>query len=216
MGRAKVLSMSSGSSASSDDGESQSESSHSDGQSNNSTTTKQKKATKKRGRGAGKAKSTGGKKPARKKRSSSTSGEAGAAVMAEATWMHASAPTMPVDADLDPWIAIQSSSEPHDDMFYPGQQGEMHLAAHLRGAGGSGAEAVDAWDSELLSFNSGHFDSFSADADYSRMLATGAGATPDNAGWLPTTYLPGVQHRASPMPAGARHQPQINQMLVLG
>ena len=253
LGRVKLLSLSSGSS---DDGES-----NSDGQQSNSAITKKKKvATKKRGRGAGKTKLAGaGKKPAGKKRtgssSSSSSASSSSAVSSSSSSSssssyssgntakgkaskHATAPTLPgvdgmaQDTEMDPWVALNSTGDTHDDMFYPGQQdddgsggGNASTPAHLRmaGAGGGsrdGAE-VDAWDSELLSFNSGHFDGFSPDADYSRMLATGAGATPDNAGWLPTTYLPGIQHSASPMPGGvsasssARHQPQLNQMLVL-
>ena len=232
LGRAKLLSMSSGSSASSDDGEA-----HSDG---NTASKKKKVATKKRGKGAGKAK-VAGKKPAGKKRngssSSASSASSSSSVVAKAysKKQHATAPAMPVDSllhdtqtdtEMDPWVALQSTGDAHDDMFYPGQHdggSGSQQPPHVRGGGGGGGSRdgaeVDAWESELLSFNSGHFDGFSPDADYSRMLATGAGATPDNAGWLPTTYLPGVQHSASPMPGGisaARHQPQHNEMLVLG
>jgi hypothetical protein len=109
--------------------------------------------------------------------------------------------------ELDPWVALSSDGGVAEDMFFnsatPGQVHiqQLHGAHAMMRGGGVGARA-NAWGSELLEFNSGLYGGF--DTDY----LSPADATPDNASWLPTTYLPGM-HSVSPLP-GAQ-----SQMLVL-
>jgi hypothetical protein len=228
-GRAKVFSLSSSSSSSGDE--------NSDGASAKQAG---RKIGRKKGRAAPKAGSkaasagAAGKKSGSKKRSSSTSSEKSAAAAAAAAttsqWdVMGAAEAGALDGDgwglddtspeLDPWVAL--SSDGPEELFYNSAAAattptpahlhiqQLHGAHAMMRGGGAGARA-DAWGSDLLEFNSGHYDGF--DADY----LAGAGAASDNAGWLPTTYLPGMQHSASPLPGMTGGSRCPTQMLMLG